>query len=186
MRRPTRTSVFARSTSHSPLSGGACGSFELGRACPPALWALAGVATERDVRSTSALRNVSTRAPVLRRVPSSAFRRPCGFRARLSRTSLFATPCRRNARRLSRVRRHETCVMRGATWHAGGLGPGRRETRLGRSSLHGALLTSAPGRPGARTFSFLVRESIPFASGTPVASLGLVRADRRFRRAGRA
>lgn len=64
-----------------------------------------------------------------------------------------------------------------------GSGPADARRGWGEARFHGALLTSAPGRPGARTFSFLVRESIPFASGTPVASLGLVRADRRFRRA---
>jgi len=48
------------------------------------------------------------------------------------------------------------------------------QTRLGRTALHGALPTSAPGRSCVRAFSSPVRESSPFASDTPVASSVLV------------
>jgi len=48
------------------------------------------------------------------------------------------------------------------------------QTRPGRTALHGALPTSAPGRSHPRAFSSLVCESIPFASDTLVASSGLV------------
>jgi len=48
------------------------------------------------------------------------------------------------------------------------------QTRLGRTALHGALPTSAPGRSRARALSSLVLESIPLASGTPVASSELM------------
>jgi hypothetical protein len=44
------------------------------------------------------------------------------------------------------------------------------QTRLGRTALHGAFPTSAPGRSCARAFSSFVRESSPFASDTLVAS----------------
>jgi len=48
------------------------------------------------------------------------------------------------------------------------------QTRLGRTALHGAFPTSAPGRSRAGAFSSLVRESNPFASDTLVASSVLV------------
>jgi hypothetical protein len=137
------------------------------------LVAPAGVATGDASDRLLHSETVQARAPVLRRFPAQrpSRARPCGAR---SRVALVPEP-------LGSVPDHANvcfacCFARPETRAAGNgrLGAARCKTRPGRTALHGALLTSAPGRSWPRALSSLGRRSLPFASDTLVASSALV------------
>jgi hypothetical protein len=132
----------------------------------------------RCVRSTSALRNRSTRTPVRRRFPAQRPRSSGDpFQCRFEdRVPLFPEPVLRPAPRSTT--RTSIRVLLGSSEDARGRHPRARgrqaQTRLGRIALHGAVPTSARGRSRARALSSLVFESIPRASDTLVAFSVLV------------
>jgi len=105
------------------------------------------------------------------RIPCDAYRQSPEGRSRPGTLRLRARP----RERLLRVLPRPSEDARSRHQEARGR---PMQTRLGRTALHGALPTSAPGRSCARAFSSPVRESSPFASDTPVASSVLVGASR--------
>jgi len=105
------------------------------------------------------------------RIPSDAFRQAPEGRSRPGTLRLRARP----RERLLRVPLRPSGDAQSRHREARGRPV---QTRLGRTALHGAFPTSAPGRSCARAFSSPVCESSPFASDTPVASSVLVGAGR--------
>jgi len=141
------------------------------------LFVRTGVATERCVRSTSALRNRSHSSTRTSSPPSAAAMSRAapfgGARGGSLSSRNLAAPC--STTRTSRSRAApvvaKMCDARGRRLRARGR---PTQTRLGRTALHGAFPTSALGRSAARALSSLVFESIPLASDTPVASSELM------------